>query len=107
MPVINFLTRQSTSEVELWTGSLRKVLGTTNRFRLLPKTAAKITDGSISSCPATYAIDTGTLLIPYVDVPTGVVVGNKKFENSVEVFKVILTWEPLGKSFVVQEISGP
>lgn len=104
VPVINFLTKQSTGEIELWTGSLRQVFGTTNRFNLQYKTIAQITDGSSSSCPATYAVETGTLSIPYIDVPTGVVVGNREFNNSVEVFKATLTWEPLGRSFVVQEV---
>jgi len=104
MPVVDFLTGQPTGEMELWTGSLRQVLGTTNRFRLINKTVAQITDGSSSSCPATYAVDTGTLSIPYIDVPTGIAVGNNKFENNVEVFKATMTWEPMAKSFVVQEI---
>jgi len=104
MPVVDFLTGQPTGEMELWTGSLRQVFGTTNRFRLINKTVAQITDGSSSSCPATYAVDTGTLKIPYIDVPTGIAVGNQKFENNVEVFKATMTWEPMGKSFVVQEV---
>jgi hypothetical protein len=104
IPVIDFLTGQLTSEMELWTSSLRQVSGTTNRFRLINKTVAKITDGSSSSCPATYAVETGTLNIPYLDVPTGIAVGNKKFENGVDVFKATMTWEPMGKSFVVQKV---
>jgi hypothetical protein len=44
------------------------------------------------------------LSIPYIDVPTGIAVGNKEFENGVDVFKATMTWEPMGKSFVVQEI---
>jgi len=104
MPVIDFLSGQPTGKMELWTGNLRQVLGTTNRFRLLSKTVAQITDGSSSECPATYAVETGTLSIPYIDVPTGIAVGNKEFENGVEVFKGTLTWEPMGKSFVVQDI---
>jgi hypothetical protein len=104
MPVVDFLTGQPTGEMELWTGNLKQVLGTTNRFRLLAKTVAQITDGSSSSCPATYAVETGTLNIPYIDVPTGIVVGNKEFENGVDVFKATMTWEPMGKSFVVQKV---
>jgi hypothetical protein len=104
MPVIDFLTGQPTGEMELWTGNLKQVFGTTNRFRLLSKTVAQITDGSSSECPATYAVETGTLNIPYIDVPTGIAVGNQEFENGVEVFKATMTWEPMGKSFVVQEI---
>jgi hypothetical protein len=104
MPVVDFLTGQPTGKMELWTGSLKQVLGTTNRFRLINKTVAQITDGSSSSCPATYAVETGTLSIPYIDVPTGIAVGNKEFENGVEVFKATMTWEPMGKSFVVQEV---
>jgi hypothetical protein len=104
MPVIDFLTGQPTGEMELWTGNLRLISGTTNRFRLLNKTVAQITDGSSSSCPATYAVETGTLSIPYIDVPTGIAVGNQKIENGVEVFKATLTWDPIGRSFVVQEV---
>ncbi|EDN68733.1 hypothetical protein BGP_5470 [Beggiatoa sp. PS] len=104
MPVVDFLTGQPTGKMELWTGNLKQVLGTTNRFRLINKTVAQITDGSSSSCPATYAVETGTLNIPYIDVPTGIAVGNKEFENGVDVFKATITWEPLGKSFVVQEV---
>jgi len=104
MPVIDFFTGQSTGEVELWTGTLKQVLGVTNRFRLLSKTVVPITDGSSSSCPATYAVETGTLSIPYIDIPTGIAVGNKNFENGVNVFRAIMTWEPMGKSFVVQEV---
>jgi len=104
MPVVDFLTGQPTGKMELWTGSLKQVFGTTNRFRLINKTVAQITDGSNSSCPATYAVDTGTLNIPYIDVPTGIAVGNQNFENNVEVFKATMTWEPMGKSFVVQEV---
>jgi hypothetical protein len=104
MPVVDFLTGQPTGKMELWTGSLRQVSGTTNRFRLINKTVAQITDGFSSSCPATYAVDTGTLSIPYIDVPTGIAVGNNKFENNVEVFKATMTWEPMGRNFVVQEV---
>jgi hypothetical protein len=104
MPVIDFLTGQSTGEKELWTGNLRQVSGTTNRFRLISKTVKQITDGSSSSCPAIYAVETGTLSIPYIDIPTGITVGNKKFENGVDVFKATMTWEPMGRSFVVQEV---
>ena len=103
MPVIDFLTGQPTGEMELWSGNLKQVFGTTNRFRLLSKTVSQITDGSSSSCPATYAVETGTLSIPYIDVPTGIEVGNKKFENDVEVFKATMNWEPIGKSFVVKK----
>jgi len=104
MPVIDFFTGQSTGEVELWTGALKQVLGVTNRFRLLSKTVVPITDGSSSSCPATYAVETGTLSIPYIDIPTGIAVGNKNFENGVNVFRATMTWEPMGKSFVVQDV---
>ncbi|EDN66685.1 hypothetical protein BGP_0033 [Beggiatoa sp. PS] len=37
-------------------------------------------------------------------LPHFVAVGNKEFENGVEVFKATMTWEPMGRSFVVQEI---
>jgi hypothetical protein len=104
MPIIDFFTGQSTGEVELWTGTLKQVLGVTNRFRLLSKTVVPITDGSSSSCPATYAVETGTLSIPYIDIPTGIAVGNKNFENGVNVFRATMTWEPMGKSFVVQDV---
>ena len=80
------------------------MLGTTNRFSLLSKTVAPITDGSSSSCPATYAVETGRLSIPYIDIPTGIAVGNKNFENGVNVFRATMTWEPMGKSFVVQKV---
>lgn len=106
IPVIDFLTGQATDAVEQWTGTLKQVLGTTNRFRLLPKTLALISDGSSSSCPATYAIETGTLSIPYIDVPTGIAVGPKEFENGVEVFKATLTWDAIGRSFIVQEVES-
>ena len=101
-PVVNFLSGQATGEVELWTGALKQIYGTTNRFRLLNNTVKRVTDGS--RCPATYALKTGTLSIPYVDVPTGIAVGGKKFEGEVNVFKVILTWEPMGRNFMVQEV---
>ncbi len=104
MPVVDFLSGQPTGEIELWTGSLKQIYGTTNRFRLLSKTVAQITDGSSSSCPATYAFETATLSIPYIDIPTGITVGNKNFENEVDVFKATMTWEPMGRSFVVQEV---
>lgn len=104
MPVIDFLTGQATGKVELWTNSLKQVSGTTNRFRLISKKVSQITDGSSSSCPATYAVETGTLSIPYLDIPTGVVIGNKPYENGVNVFKATMTWDPMGKSFVVQEV---
>ena len=104
MPVIDFLTGQPTGELELWTGNLKQVRGTTNRFVVLRKTVTQITDGSSSSCPATYAVETGTLSIPYIDVPIGITVGNREFENGVEVFKATMTWEPMGKSFVVQDV---
>jgi hypothetical protein len=101
-PVVDFLSGQATGEVELWTGTLKQIYGTTNRFRLLHNTVKRVTDGS--RCPATYALKTGTLSIPYVDVPTGIAVGGKQFEDDVEVFKVILTWEPLSRNFMVQEV---
>jgi len=104
IPIIDFLTGQSNGEVELWAGSLRQVSGTTNRFRLISKTLAPITDGSSTSCPATYAIETGTLSILYVDIPVGIGIGNKKSETDVDVFKAEMTWVPMGRSFVIQEI---
>ncbi|MDM8560833.1 hypothetical protein [Candidatus Parabeggiatoa sp. HSG14] len=104
IPIIDFLTGQSNGKVELWTSSLRQVSGTTNRFGIIFKTLAPITDGSSTSCPATYAIETGTLSIPYVDIPTGIDIGNKKSETNVDVFKATMTWVPMGRSFVIQEI---
>jgi len=104
MPVIDFLTGQPTGQVELWTNSLKQVSGTTNRFILVYKKVSQITDGSSSSCPATYAVETGTLSIPYLDIPIGIAVGNEKFENGINVFKSTMTWDPIGKSFVVQEV---
>ncbi len=103
IPVVDFFSGQPTGDVELWTGSLKQLYGVTNRFRLLSKTVARITDGSSSDCPATYT-QSGMLFIPYVDVPTGIVVGNKKFEGEVKVIETTLMWEPLGRSFVVQNI---
>ncbi|MDM8561099.1 hypothetical protein [Candidatus Parabeggiatoa sp. HSG14] len=35
-------------------------------------------EDSNSLCPATYAVETGTLSIPYIDVPTDIAVGNKE-----------------------------
>ncbi len=102
IPVIDFLTGQSTGEVELWTGNLKQVSGTTNRFRLQNNTIAPVTGNP--SCPANYIVNTSTLTIPYIDIPVGVMIGNGKFENSTAVFKATLTWEPLGKSFVVQKV---
>jgi len=105
IPVVDFLTGLPTGEKELWKANLRQIFGTTNRFRLLYKTVTQITDDSNSSwCPANYAVETGTLSIPYIDVPIGIALGNKKFENGVDVFKATMTWEPIGRSFVVQEI---
>jgi len=104
IPVIDFLTGQSNGKVELWSSNLRQVSGTTNRFRIISKTLAPITDGSSTSCPATYAIETGTLSIPYVDIPVGIGIGNKKSETDVDVFKATMTWVPMGRSFVIQEI---
>lgn len=104
MPVIDFLTGKPTGEMELWTSSLRQVSGTTNRFRLAFGTTAQVTSGLASSCPATYIVETGTLLIPYVDIPTGITVGKDKLENGMDVFKAIMSWEPMGKSFIVQEV---
>jgi len=104
IPIIDFLTGQSNGEVELWTSNLRQVSGTSNRFKIISKTLAPITDGSSTSCPATYAIETGTLSIPYVDIPVGIGIGNKKSEIDVDIFKATMTWVPMGRSFVIQEI---
>ncbi len=105
MPVIDFLTGQPTSDTELWQGKLKQVLGTVNRFRVLSPTITQITDGSTSSCPATYTVEIGTLTIPYIDVPTGIEIGDKKQQDQdVEVFKSVMTWDQIGKSFVIQEI---
>jgi hypothetical protein len=104
IPMVNFFGGQPTGKVELWTASLKRLSGVTNRFRLLSKTVERITDGSSTDCPATYT-QAGTLSIPYVDVPTGVIVGNSKFGSEVETFEVILIWEPLGRNFIVNSIS--
>ncbi len=104
IPVVDFLTGQSTGEIELWKGSLRHVFGTTNRFRVLSGSFNQVTDASSSSCPATYVLETGTLSIPYIDIPTGITVGNKEFGNEVDVFSATMTWDQIGKSFVVQEV---
>ncbi len=103
IPIVNFFSGQPTGKVELWTGSLKRLHGITNRFRLLSKTMVPITDGSSTDCPATYT-HAGTLFIPYVDVPTGVVVGNSQFGDEVKTFETILIWEPLGKSFIVESV---
>ncbi len=104
--VIDFISGQPTGEVEIFKGVWKQVGGTKNRFRLLYKTVRKVTEGSrSSSCPATYSHDKGALHIPYVDdVPTGVDIGNKDFEGEVKVFETTLVWEPIGRSFVVQDI---
>jgi hypothetical protein len=95
IPLIDFLTGQPTGELETWQVVLKLVNGKVNRLQLRgnPK---PIIEGS-SVCPATYSLETGTLFIPYVDVPT-------HSENEVEVFEATLIWEPLGKSFVVQQV---
>lgn len=102
--VVNFISGKPTGGIELWTGSLKQPRGVTNRFKLLRKTVERITDGSSTDCPATYT-QAGMLSIPYVDVPTGVIVGNSKFGSEVETFEVILIWEPLGRNFIVNSIS--
>jgi hypothetical protein len=104
IPIIDFLTGQSNGKVELWTSNLRRVSGTTNRFKIISKTLAPITDGSSTLCPATYAIETGTLSIPYIDIPVGIGIGNEKSETDVNVFKITMTWVPISKSFVLQKI---
>jgi hypothetical protein len=113
LPVIDELKMQPTGEVEMWQGALRLKYKTTDRFLLLSKQFSPITDGSSSTCPATYSLDTGMLSIPYIDVPTIVTIGKAKFESEskVEVFKATMKWEPQEKMFVVQEVeklsSGP
>jgi len=104
LPVIDGLNNQPTGEVEMWQGALKLKHKTTDRFRLLNKQFTPRTDGSSSTCPATYSFDTGILSIPYVDVPTIVAVGQAKFESEgkIEVFKTTMKWEE--KMFVVQEI---
>jgi len=79
----------------VWQAALKLVNGKVNRFSLRgnPK---PIIEGT-SVCPATYSLETGTLFIPYVNVPTN-------SENEVEVFEATLIWEPLGKSFLVQQV---
>ncbi len=104
IPVIDFLVGLPTGEIELWTGEMRQIYGTTNRFKILSKTVKQITDGSNSSCPAAYNVETNALSIPYVDIPVGIVIGNTKLENEVDVFTATMAWEPIGKSFVVQDI---
>jgi hypothetical protein len=106
LPVIDGLNNQPTGEVEMWQGALRLKYNTVDRFRLLSKQFAPITDDSNSTCPATYSFDTGILSIPYIDVPTVVAVGKAKFdsESKIEVFKAIMKWAPQENMFVVQEI---
>jgi hypothetical protein len=106
LPVIDELKMQPTGEVEMWQGALRLKSKTTDRFRVLSKQFTPITDGSSSTCPATYSLDTGILFIPYIDVSTIVIVGKAKFESEskVEVFKATMKWKPQEKMFVVQEL---
>jgi len=84
----------------MWQGALKLKHNTTVRFRLLNKQFTPRTDGSSSTCPASF--DTGILSIHYVDVPTVVAVGQAKFESEskIEVFKTTMKWEE--KMFVVQ-----
>jgi len=104
--VIGELKKQPTGEVEMWRGALRLKYKTTDRFLLLSKQFSPITDGSSSTCPATYSLDTGILSIPYIDVPTTVTIGKTKFESEskIEVFKATMKWEPQEKMFLVQEL---
>ncbi len=105
LPLLDVWTGQPTGEVELFKGVLKQKYKTTEHFRLLSKTVALITDGSSSSCPASYSFDTGVLSIPYINVPTTAAMGGNKFDSSkVEVFKATLTWEPQEKVFVVKEV---
>ncbi len=105
MPIIDFLTGQPTGETELWKGKLKQVTGTVNRFKVLSPSITQITDDSTSSCPATYTVETGTLTIPYIDVPTGIEIGNKQQPGQdTEVFKATMIWDQIGKSFVVQKV---
>jgi hypothetical protein len=105
LPILNAWNKQPTGEVILFRGVLKQKYKTTDYYRLLPKTVSLITDGSSSSCPATYSFDTGVLSIPYINVPTIAVMGGKKFDSSkIEVFKMIMKWEAQGKVFVVQEV---
>jgi hypothetical protein len=105
LPLLDVWTGQPSGEVELFKGVLKQKYKTTDHFRLLSKTVVPITDGSSSSCPATYSFDTGVLSIPYINVPTTAVMGGNKFDSSkVEVFKATLTWESQERVFVVKEV---
>ncbi|MEK8019253.1 MAG: thrombospondin type 3 repeat-containing protein [Candidatus Parabeggiatoa sp.] len=106
LPVIDELNQQPTGEVEMWRGVLRLKYKTTDRFLILSKEYSPITDGSSSTCPATYSLETGILSIPYIDVPTIVSVGEKKFQSGskIEVFKATMKWVPEERKFVVQKI---
>ncbi|OQY54805.1 MAG: hypothetical protein DRR08_16765 [Candidatus Parabeggiatoa sp. nov. 2] len=105
LPLLDVWSGQPTGEVELFSGVLKQKYKTTEHFRLLSKTVSLITDGSSSSCPATYSFDTGVLSIPYINVPTTAAMGGNKFDSSeVEVFKATLTWEQQERVFVVKEI---
>jgi hypothetical protein len=106
LPVIDELKKQPTGEVEMWQGTLKLKYKTTDRFLLRHKQFVPVTEGSSSTCPATYSLETGILSIPYIDVPTIAVIGKAKFqtESKVEVFKATMKWEPQEKMFVVQEI---
>jgi len=101
--VINFITGQSTGEVEVWTGTLKQK-SDRNRFRVLSKTLAQITDDSTSECPAKYYLENGKLFIPYIDVPTGISMGGNTTEGEIEVYKMTLIWMQIGKSFMIQDI---
>jgi hypothetical protein len=104
-PAIDVWNKQPTGEVEVWKGTLKQKYKTTDRFRVLYKTLAPITDDSSSSCPATYSLETGMLSIHYIDVPTVITVGGREFEGEgVEVYKATLSWEPQEKVFVVKEV---
>ncbi len=104
MPVIDFLTGLPTDKTELWKGKLKQVTGTVNRFKVLSPSITQVIGDSTSSCPATYTVETGTLTIPYIDVPTGIEIGNKQQGQDTEVFKATMIWDQIGKSFVVQEV---
>jgi hypothetical protein len=105
IPVIDFISGQPTGEVEIFKGVWKQVGGTKNRFLLFYQTLRKVTDGARSSCPATYSPRKGVLHIPYVDnVSTGVAIGKKDFEGELKVFETTLVWEPIARSFVVQDI---
>jgi len=104
IPVIDFLSGETTGEIETWSGVLKQVYGTAH-FRLIQKTFTQVSvEETDLDCAARYNIATGTLMLPAVQVPTGVVIGNQDFEQDMDIFEVSLKWVPLNKSFMIEQL---